>query len=389
MGHVSAIKAWVEGWSGNTSGLCFTLPEVRAGDPPRTLRRCRLWAGISCRRVVISCQAELGRLEKGHLFPLYLGLRSVGARLRAPVIWRAARVGHPIIRTSCPGRADVHGRVHSVSPMVVIPPVHAKVLGGRAGPGRSLARLRDSPWGWTKQPLTDARGAPPGARIRHNVRLGPAQSPLRHWVARERPAISAAFLHDAQHAEHAQHAQHAQLPPSPDGRGQEKPKSHPRTWPPPTARRVKPSGRWINPQPASLGPGHEWWRRRRHQKQGRRRHLRNNPPAPPSRPGTPRTLAPSPATVCPRRSPARLTQVTLRERKPNTCRAGSHIAGASRSISRRGGEMGGRSGRTKGGGEAVRERRRRMFLERDDRDRDGGFSSLRRLSTDEDLKNQD
>ena len=314
-------QACVEGWSGNTNGPCFTIPEVHAGLPP-PVGRSFLQTGWD----ELPSRAPPAR-ERGPLYVVSWAFQfswsSAGGSGHLAGS-ETVRVGHPIIRHVLDG--PMCKGVHSVQPMVVIPPVHAKVLGDRAGSGWSLARLRDSPWGWTKQPLTGARGAPPGARIRHNVRLGPAQSPLRHWAAREPPAISAAFLHDAQHAEHAQ------LPPRPDGRGQAKPKSHPRTWRPPTARRVKPSGRWINPQQASLGPGHEWWRRRRHLKEGRRRHLRNNPPAATIAPWhPPRTLA---GHVLPTFPGVPNAGEVVRP-QPNTCQAGSHIAGTSRSISRR------------------------------------------------------
>ncbi len=175
--------------------------------------------------------------------------------------------------------------VHSVPPMVVMPRCMPRCLA--TGPGLDgLLRdceIRRGAGPSNHSPACAERHQAPGSVTTSGLAL--RRAPLRHWAARELLSISAAFLHDAQHAEHAQ------LPPSPDGRGQAKPKSHPRTWLPPTARRVKPSGRWINPQPASLGPGHEWWRRRRHLKQGRRRHLRNNPPAAalaPWRPSHPR-----------------------------------------------------------------------------------------------------
>jgi hypothetical protein len=71
---------------------------------------------------------------------------------------------------------------------------------------------------------------------------GLASAEPRHWAARE----PSCYLGDLPSTT-------PRTPSTPRSAqaGQGKPKSSPRTWLPPTVHRVKPSGRWINPQPAA------------------------------------------------------------------------------------------------------------------------------------------
>jgi hypothetical protein len=78
---------------------------------------------------------------------------------------------------------------------------------------------------------------------------GLASAEPRHWAARE----PSCYLGDLPSTTPSTPSmpRSAQKAPRSARAGQGKPKSSPRTWLPPTVHRVKPSGRWINPQPAA------------------------------------------------------------------------------------------------------------------------------------------
>jgi hypothetical protein len=191
-----------------------------------------------CRRSVISCQA---RFRVG-------SINGTLSLLPAPVTKQAvSRERRFILTYWVQDGPKLQGRILRIARGWPIQQCMPRCLatGLFFGGSGLLGRLQDSTRVWTEQPLSGTGKAPPGARICATRPAWPTQSPAIGQLAND--LLS---LHDAQHAQHAQHAQLRPDCPS-------KAKSHPRTWPS-TARRVKPSGRWINQSAVgSLAPRHE------------------------------------------------------------------------------------------------------------------------------------
>ncbi len=110
-------QACVEGWSGNTNGPCFTIPEVHAGLPP-PVGRSFLQTGWD----ELPSRAPPAR-ERGPLYVVSWAFQfswsSAGGSGHLAGS-ETVRVGHPIIRHVLDG--PMCKGVHSVQPMVVIPP---------------------------------------------------------------------------------------------------------------------------------------------------------------------------------------------------------------------------------------------------------------------------